>query len=163
MSISHKSLLQILAVSALAMGLTACGPNNDNQTAGQKLDNAIEKTEQAADNAKADADRAAETAGQKIDNAVDATKDAASNAADATKDAAADALNAAGEAGVTAKVNAALVGDPELSALKINVDTKGTVVTLNGEAPNQAAKDRAEELAKAVSGVTSVNNLLTVK
>ena len=151
MSITHKSLLQILAVSALALGLSACGPN-DGQTAGQKLDNAIEKTEQAADNAKVEADHAAETAGQKIDNAVEATKDAAANAADAV-----------GEAGITGKVNAALVGDPELSALKINVDTKDGVVTLNGEAPNQAAKDRAEELAKAVEGVHSVNNLLNVK
>lgn len=151
MSMTHKSLLQILAVSALALGLTACGPN-DGQTAGQKLDNAIDKTEQAADNAKIEADRAAETAGQKIDNAMEATKDAASNAADAM-----------GEAGITGKVNAALVGDPELSALKIDVDTKDGVVTLNGEAPNQGAKDRAEELAKAVEGVSSVNNLLTVK
>ena len=150
MSISNTSLMKILAVSALAMGLTACGPNNG-QTAGEKLDNAIENTEQAAENAKIEADRAAETAGQKLDNAVDATKDAASNAADAV-----------GEAGITGKVNAALVGDPELSALKINVDTVDGVVTLNGEAPNQAAKDRAEELAEAVEGVHSVNNLLTV-
>lgn len=162
MSISHNRILHVLAVSALALGLAACGPN-DGQTAGQKLDNTIERADQAADNAKIEADRAAETAGQKIDNAVDATQNAASNAADATKDAAADAMNVASEAGVTAKVNAALVGDPELSALKINVDTNGSTVTLNGEAPSQSAKDRAEELAKAVEGVTSVNNLLTVK
>ena len=162
MSISQKSLMRVLAVSALALGLAACGPN-DNQTAGQKLDNAIDKTEQAADNAKAEADRAAETAGQKMDNAVDATKDAAANVSEATKDAASNAADTMGEAGVTAKVNAALIGDPELSALKINVDTHGNAVTLNGEAPNQAAKDRAEQLAKAVEGVQSVNNLLTVK
>ena len=55
------------------------------------------------------------------------------------------------------------MGDADLSALKINVDTKGSVVTLHGEAPNQAGKDRAEQLAKAVEGVSSVNNLLTVK
>ncbi|WP_312565258.1 BON domain-containing protein [Comamonas sp.] len=164
MSISQNRLLQVLAVSALALGLSACGPSgNDSQTAGQKLDNAIEKTEQAADNAKVEADRAAETAGQKIDNAVEATKDAATNAADATKDAVANAADAAGDAGITAKVNAALVGDAELSALKINVDTKDGAVTLNGEAPNQAAKDRAEQMTKAVDGVKSVNNLLTVK
>lgn len=162
MTISQKSLLQVLAVSALALGLTACGPN-DNQTAGQKLDNAIENTEQAADNAKVEADRAAETAGQKMDNAMDATKDAAANASEATKDAASNVADTMGEAGVTAKVNAALIGDPELSALKINVDTHGSAVTLNGEAPSQSAKDRAEELAKAVEGVQSVNNLLTVK
>lgn len=151
MSISQKSIFQVLAVSALALGLAACGPN-DGQTAGQKLDNSIDRTEQAAEKAKMEAERAANTAGQKIDNAMDATKDAASNAA-----------GAMGEAGVTAKVKAALVGDPELSALKVHVDTQGSVVTLNGEAPNQAAKDRAQELAQAVEGVTSVNNLLTVK
>lgn len=162
MSIAQKSLLQVLAVSTLALGLAACGPS-DNQTAGQKLDNAIEKTEQAADNAKMEADRAAATAGQKLDNAVDATKEAAANASAATAAAAGNAADTMGEAGVTAKVNAALIGDPELSALKINVDTQGSVVTLNGEAPSQSAKDRAEDLAKAVEGVQSVNNLLTVK
>lgn len=162
MSISQKSLLQVLAVSALALGLAACGPN-DGQTAGQKLDNTINKTEQAADNAKMDADRAAQAAGQKMDNAMDATKDAATNASAATQNAASNVADTMGEAGVTAKVNAALIGDPELSALKINVDTQGSAVTLNGEAPNQAAKDRAEQLAKAVEGVQSVNNLLTVK
>lgn len=162
MSISQKNLLKVLAVSALALGLAACGPN-DGQTAGQKLDNAVDRTEQAADNAKVEADRAAAAAGQKMDNAMDATKDAAANAADATKDAATSAAGAIGEAGVTAKVNAALVADSELSALKINVDTNGGAVTLNGEAPNQAAKDRAEQLAKGVEGVTSVNNMLMVK
>lgn len=162
MSISQKNLLKVLAVSALALGLAACGPN-DGQTAGQKLDNAVDRTEQAADNAKVEADRAAAAAGQKMDNAMEATKDAAANAADATKDAANSAAGAIGEAGVTAKVNAALVADSELSALKINVDTNGGAVTLNGEAPNQAAKDRAEQLAKGVEGVTSVNNMLMVK
>lgn len=162
MTISNKRILHVLAVSALAMGLAACGPKDD-QTAGQKLDSAIERTEQAADNAKVEADRAAEAAGQKLDNAVEATKDAAANAAEATKDAAASTANAVGEAAITAKVNAALVGDAELSALKIDVDTKDGAVTLSGEAPNQAAKDRAGELAKVVEGVTSVNNLLSVK
>lgn len=161
MSISQKRLLQVLAVSALALGLSACGPSgNESQTTGQKLDNAIEKTEQAAENAKVEAERAAETAGQKIENAVEATKDAATNAADATKDAVSHAADAAGDAGITAKVKAALVGDAELSALKINVDTKDGAVTIHGEAPSQAAKDRAEQLAKAVEGVKSVNNLL---
>ena len=151
MSITQKNLLQVLAVSALALGLTACGPN-DGQTTGQKLDNAVDRTEQAAEKAKSEVEKAAETTGQKLENAMDATKDAASNA-----------TAAMGEAGVTAKVKAALVGDSELSALMIEVDTNGGAVTLSGEAPNQAAKDRAEQLAKGVEGVTSVNNLLTVK
>lgn len=151
MSTINLRLAQVLAVSALALGLAACGPNNG-ETAGQKLDNTIERADQAADNARMEADRAAQSAGQAMGNAVDSTKDAANSA-----------MGAAGEAGTTAKVNAALIGDSELSALKINVDTVGSTVTLNGEAPTQAAKDRATDIAKAVEGVTSVNNMLTVK
>ena len=82
MSISHKRVVQVLAVSALALGLAACGPKEE--TAGQKLDNTIERTEQAAEKAKMEADRAAEAAGQKMENAVEATKEAAQQAADAT-------------------------------------------------------------------------------
>lgn len=144
MNHSSKRLAAVLAATALTLGLAACNKADDNQTAGQKLDNAIERTEQAADNAKEEADRAAETAGQKLDNAADAVQDAADSA------------------GITTKVNAALVGDPELSALKIDVDTKDGAVTLSGTAPTQTAKDRATEIAQAVEGVVSVNNLLTV-
>ena len=144
MAILNLRISQVLAVSALALGLAACGPNNG-ETAGQKLDNSIERTEQAVDNA-------ATSTGNAVDSAVDSSRNAGN-----------DAMNAAGEAGTTAKVNAALVADSELSALKINVDTVGTTVTLSGDAPTQVAKDRATELARAVEGVTSVNNMLVVK
>jgi hyperosmotically inducible protein len=42
------------------------------------------------------------------------------------------------------------------------VDTKEGVVTLNGPAPNAAAKSKATDIAKQVQGVTSVNNQLVV-
>ena len=158
-----QSVIQTIAISALVLGLAACSKTEDNQTAGQKLDNAIERTENAADQAKADADRAAANASQTMNNAAENAKDAAKDMADATKNAASNVAAAADAAGTTAKVNAALVGDPELSALKINVDTKDGAVVLQGEAPSQSAKDRATDLAKAVEGVTSVDNQLTVK
>ncbi len=41
--------------------------------------------------------------------------------------------------------------------------TQGGVVSLNGPAPNAAAKARAEEIAKSVKGVSAVNNNLQVK
>lgn len=146
MNKSTQRIVQIIAVSALAFGLAACNKAaDDGQTAGQKLDSAIANTEKAADNAAANA----------------------SNAADAAKDAAKDAGNAvaaaADSASITAAVNAGLIKDTELSAIKIDVDTKDGVVTLTGEAPSQAAKDRAGDIAKAVEGVSSVNNNLTVK
>lgn len=152
MSVYQQRLLQVLAVSALAFGLSACGPNTDTQTAGQKIDAVIDKTEQAAETVKVDAERAVNAAGQKMGEAVNASKEAAEKA-----------MDAAGDVGMTAKVNAALLVDPDLSALKIDVDTKDGTVTLHGQTLNQAAKDHAEQLVRSLDGVHAVNNMLTVQ
>ena len=83
--------------------------------------------------------------------------------AEATAKQAADtAKGAIDDASITAQVNAGLAKDPDLSAVKINVDTVNGKVTLNGPAPSTVARDRAETIAKAVGGVTSVNNQLVV-
>lgn len=67
------------------------------------------------------------------------------------------------DAAITAQVSAGLAKDPTLSALKIDVDTRDGVVTLNGPAPTQEAKDRATAIAQGVKGVSSVMNQLSVK
>ena len=64
---------------------------------------------------------------------------------------------------ITASVSAGPLKDPDLSALKIDVDTRNGVVSMYGLAPTAAAKDRATTIARAVKGVASVNNELTVK
>lgn len=64
---------------------------------------------------------------------------------------------------ITASVNASLARDPDLSAMRINVDTNSGVVTLDGTAPTTAAKDRATTLAQAVEGVAGVNNNLQIE
>jgi len=66
------------------------------------------------------------------------------------------------DATITAQVKGALVGDEELSALDINVDTADGVVTLNGEVANQAHIARATDVADDVDGVRSINNRLTI-
>ncbi|MET1113643.1 MAG: BON domain-containing protein [Comamonas sp.] len=151
----RQRILSILAVTALALGLSACGKTDD-QTAGQKLDSAVSRTEQAADNAQARTEQAAQSAGARIE-------EGAARVGEATSNAAGSAMNVAGEAAITAEIKAALIKDSELSALQINVDTKGGTVTLNGTAPSDSAKARAEEIAKSVKGVASVNNMLTVQ
>ena len=83
------------------------------------------------------------------------------SAADATKTSGAGAMDGSFDATITAKVNAGLAADKDLSAIKINVDTKDGVVTLTGPAPSAAAKDRAGEIAKNVKDVKSVNNQLS--
>lgn len=146
-----------LLLAGAALSLAACD-DGDNRTAGQKLDSAIAKTEQAADTAAAKTAEALKDAKAKVD---------ASGVTGEVKDAAKEAGTAVsatvGDAAITASVSAGLAKDPELSAVKIDVDTKGGVVSLKGPAPTAAAKSRAEEIAKGVQGVSSVNNLLEVK
>lgn len=151
----RQRILSILAVSALALGLAACGKNED-KTAGQQLDSAVARTEQATGDAAKRAEEAAKSAGARIE-------EGAAKMGQATTSAAGNAMDAVGDAATTAEIKAALVKDSELSALQINVDTKGGAVTLNGTAPSDSAKARAEEIAKAVKGVVAVNNMLTVQ
>ena len=139
---THR-VASILAVSALALGLSACGKTED-PTVGQRLDSVVEKTEQAATDTRNQAESVMQSAENKIEQGANTAKAAMDDAA------------------ITAQVSASLAKDPDLSALKIDVDTVDGKVTLNGPAPTTVARDRAETLAKAVAGVTSVNNQLVV-
>jgi hyperosmotically inducible protein len=69
----------------------------------------------------------------------------------------------ADDAAITAAVSARLAGDPDLSALRIDVDTRDGKVTLSGPAPTEAARARAAELATSVKGVLGIDNKLVVK
>ena len=145
---AHR-IASILAVSALALGLAACGKTEE-PTVGQRLDSAVEKTEQAAADARVKAESAMQSAETRMEQG-------AANAEATAKDAANTAKGAIDDATITAQVNAGLAKDPDLSALKINVETVNGKVTLNGPAPSTVARDRAETIAKSVTGVTSVN------
>lgn len=159
---THR-ILSFLAVSALAFGLAACDKKPEEQTMGQKLDAAVAKTEQAAADAQRKAQEAMQSTGAKVEEGAAKAEAAGQNMGEAAKQAANTAMGAVDDAAITAQVSAGLAKDPDLSALKINVDTKSGVVTLSGPAPTAQAKDRAAEIAKAVKGVSSVNNQLAVK
>lgn len=129
-----------LAAAALAATLlVACGERED-ATVGQRADGAVDSTQSAGAELRADA----KEAGQDLKAAGDKM-----------------AIGAA-DVAITAKVNAALAGDTQLSALRINVDTHNGLVELKGTAPDAAARDRATMLASAVEGVVKVENRLTV-
>ncbi len=145
----------LVASLALLTTLVACSKPADDATAGQKLDSAVAKTEQAATDAKADAKVALSDAESSLKQAGQDAKVSASNTANKVGVAIDDAA-------ITTAVNAALVKDKDLSALKIDVDTKAGVVTLYGPAPSASARERATTIAKAVTGVTSVNNQLVI-
>ena len=93
--------------------------------------------------------------GDKVAQKMEQAKEATQKAADATASKMSDAT-------ITAEVNTALAKDPNLSALKIDVDTAKGRVVLHGKAPDPAARDRATQLAQNVKGVVSVDNQLVV-
>jgi osmotically-inducible protein OsmY len=64
---------------------------------------------------------------------------------------------------ITAKVKAAILGDPALKVLQINVETFKGVVQLSGFVNSPQVVSRVVEVARGVSGVKSVKNNLLVK
>lgn len=67
------------------------------------------------------------------------------------------------DAAITAKVKAALIEDPDVKALQINVNTYNGVVQLNGFVDNSGQISRAGQIAQGVKGVKSVQNNLSVR
>jgi len=64
---------------------------------------------------------------------------------------------------ITTKVKAAILQDPTLKTLQINVETRDGVVQLAGFVDSAQNVKRAAEVARDVKGVKSVKNDLIVK
>ncbi len=148
--------LKTLAASLCALAaLTACNKSDEPKP--------IAEYGQPANTAQADAAEAREKArmagneaGSTVNNTLDEARAKAKEAGDTLAAKATDAV-------ITTQVNAKLAQDPELSAAKINVDTKDGKVQLKGTAPDQPARERATQLAMGVEGVVDVDNQLVVK
>src|SRR5688500_5572489 len=97
----------------------------------------------------------ASQAAEKIGEAARATGAAASQAAQ-------DAAPVVADAGITAAVKTRLLADPDVAGLRIDVDTKGKVVTLTGTVKTAAQVTEAEKLARETPGVLRVVNNLKV-
>jgi hyperosmotically inducible protein len=69
----------------------------------------------------------------------------------------------ADDSAITAKVKTALAGDPRTKAHQINVETREGEVQLSGFVDTSEAKSTAEDLARAVDNVKSVDNEIDVK
>ena len=67
------------------------------------------------------------------------------------------------DAAITAKVKAAIVAEPGLKSMQINVDTDKGVVTLSGSVDSVLNSEKAKTLADAVAGVKAVENRLELK
>lgn len=93
----------------------------------------------------------AETAGKSVDTAM-------SNAGDKIEEAGV----AIDDAAITTKVKAAILAEPGLRVLQVDVDTVNGVTTLKGKVDSQKNSEKAAEIAAAVSGVKNVDNQLAV-
>lgn len=69
----------------------------------------------------------------------------------------------AGDAATTSEIKAKLLADDIVPSRNVKVETTDGVVQLSGQVANQAQSERAESIAKAIEGVKSVKNDLTVK
>jgi osmotically-inducible protein OsmY len=104
-------------------------------------DAAAAKAREAAREADEKTDAAQKKAGEKADQAGEATGDAA----------------------LTAKVKTKFLADPDVSGLRIDVDTTNNVVTLNGTVRTAAEKQTAVRIARETDGVKSVVDKLKVE
>lgn len=142
MNISHRAHV-VIGTTAVLFALAACGQKEE-PTVGQQIDGAINSAQQVAQETRTEVQAAADS--------VRREGEAASQALSVT----------ASDLAITTKVKAALAADDQLSALRIEVATAQGVVSLSGPAPSADAAERASALARAVDGVTTVQNRLVI-
>ena len=67
------------------------------------------------------------------------------------------------DATITTRVKTSLLNDPDVAALRIDVDTFKGVVTLSGAVKTAAERDKAIALARKIGGVTDVKSTLQIQ
>jgi osmotically-inducible protein OsmY len=67
------------------------------------------------------------------------------------------------DATITTRVKTSLLNDPDVAALRIDVDTFKGVVTLSGAVKTAAERDKAVALARKIGGVTDVKSTLQIQ
>ena len=67
------------------------------------------------------------------------------------------------DAALATRVREALSADPSLRSYRITVDARRGAVTLTGTVPSSNLRERATSVVGGVSGVTRVENLMSVQ
>ncbi len=153
----NQRILLLTTIGALAASVAVGGcSRQDRADAKATTDDAVAQMEKKSRELGNDASKGIDQAKGTAREVAQDVKDASKNAADKIGDKVSDAV-------ITTSVKAELAKDPNLSALKINVDTDNGRVALRGTAPSGDARERATTLASSVKGVASVANELTVE
>lgn len=148
------------ACAAAAVALAAC--DRDTMANADREGRQIgQKSDQALATAKEKLSEMGRRTGEALDRAGEKTQQALSEAG-ARGQGVVD-RGTLSDTAITASIKTDFLKDPDLSVLKIDVDTREGVVTLNGLAENDAARQRAEYIARGVKGVREVRNYLVVK
>ena len=133
MSLSHRGFV-IVALLSFFLAFAGCEQKGTAEKAGEKIDQAAQKVGEKMEDAKEAVSESAEKTGEYM-----------------------------GDAAITAKIKAAILGDPLLEVAEISVTTTDAVVTLDGVVDSQQSIDRAMEIARSIKDVKSVENDLVVK
>jgi hyperosmotically inducible periplasmic protein len=170
-----KQLAAAVAAALAALTLAACDretqqkADREGAEIAQKANHALatteEKLKEAGHVAKEKLDQAGEKTSQALSNASSRTDAAIHDTADraTSSETGRNAREAMSDGAITASIKTDFLKDPDLSVLKIDVDTKDGVVTLQGLADNDGARTRAERIAQGVKGVKEVRNYLVAK
>ncbi|HEV3239488.1 MAG TPA: BON domain-containing protein [Casimicrobiaceae bacterium] len=100
--------------------------------------------------------RSADTVGRSVDQTTAKMQAKTAQAAD-------QVATATDDTAITAKVKAAILAEPGLKSLQINVDTKDATVTLSGSVDSDMLRDRAKQIAMSTDGVRNVVDNLSVR
>jgi hyperosmotically inducible protein len=130
---------------AVLLALGACGDRVENTEATQAAQPNVEINRQGTDGAKEE--KAAIGVGNNDATRMGAGAEAPANDQDQR---------------IATDVKTSLATNPDFGAIKVDVHADDGKVTLRGRAPDPAARDRAAEIARSVSGVKSVDNQLTL-
>jgi hyperosmotically inducible periplasmic protein len=150
-----KPALLVAALAAAAVVTVGCEQRGANDTVGKKDTSSgsmqAQNTPPSAPGGASSSDKMAQT-----NPSPDKSMTPPNQAADKIG-------GAADDAAITAKVKAAILAEPGLKSLSINVDTKDATVTLTGNVASDNLRDRAKQIAMSTEGVKNVVDNLTVK
>ncbi|AMY10539.1 periplasmic protein [Luteitalea pratensis] len=118
------------------------------------------------DSAKVTADKsedALEKTGHAVEHAAEATKDAVVAGAHKTKDVVVAAPVKIDETWITSKIASKINADDALEDVDVDVKVKKNVVTISGDVPSAALRDRVLRIARETEGVASVIDNMVVR
>jgi len=170
--VAVAAAIAVLAVSACDRD-TMDRADQDGKRMADKANAALATTKDKLAQAGHEAKEKLETAGQRtadaISNAGEKTSEdshaSSSTSAPSTANGSTggNARSVLADAGIKASIETDFLKDPDLSVLKIDVDSKDGVITLNGLTKDETARSRAAQIAQKVKGVREVRNFLVVK